>query len=420
MKKIFLITKLKTSNIGNEALSHEIISLFHEKLENCSINVNGRPSSLDGYQASILAKSDNPLQLFEKWSDEIVNKLKKEKEVEFKPNKGKVILLSDASDFKTDQWKAWLRPIKRWFNSKLIYSKSYEERAKMLKASDWIIYSGAGEVNDGNGSTNINDGNVFLRQLIEIRVAQKLGIKSAAINQSVNLKTTLFQSICAHVYGKMEKIIIRGNTTRENLINYGIPSSIIEVAPDSAINTKIDDSVKLKKNKNKVGFNISDKVKITDEEISRIITHLQSLGKEVVYCTNEPYGDMEIINKLEKKFNISNLGGNRSYKEYAAALAECDFVISARVHTNMLTLVSHTPIIPIEGSDFRLAELLEGFKYPIPISRSRDEGWVDQLLSEIDNLVVNNKYDFENYFTSVFDPCKKTSHRNATWLNDIK
>ena len=41
-----------------------------------------------------------------------------------------------------------------------------------------------------------------------------------------------------------------------------------------------------------------------------------------------------------------------------------DFVISARVHTNMLSMVSHTTIIPIEASDFRLAELLEGFEYP--------------------------------------------------------
>ncbi len=420
MKKIFLITKLKTSNIGNEALSHEIIRLFHEKVEDCIINVNGRPFGLDGYLASTLAKSDNPLQLFEKWTDEIVNKLRKENDVEFKPHKGSVILFSDVSDFKADQWKAWLRPIKRLYNSMLIYSKSYEKRAKVLKASEWIIYSGAGEVNDGNGSTNINDGNVFLRQLIEIRVAQKLGLKSAAINQSVYLKTKLFQSICAHVYSKMEKIIIRGKTTRENLINYGVPDSIIEIAPDSAINTTLDDSVILKKNKNRVGFNISDRVKISNEEIAKIIAHLHSLNKEVVFCTNEPYGDMEIINKFEKKFNISNMNVHRNYKEYAAGLAECDFIISARVHTNMLSLVSHTPIIPIEGNDFRLAELLEGFKYPIQIVKSREEGWVDQLLLEIDNVVVNKKYDFDNYFNSVFEPCRKLSYRNATWLNEIK
>ena len=420
MKKIFLVTKLKTTNIGNEALSHEIIKLFHDKVNDCSINVNGRPFGLYGYQAETLLKNDNPLKLFEKWTDDIINKINKENEVTFKAKKGEVVLYANETEFKIDKWKALLKPLKSWYNSMFVYTNAYVERAKILKASDWHVYSGAGEVNDGNGNNNINSGNVFLRQLIEIRVAQKLGIKTAAVNQSVNLNTALFQSICAHVYSKMEKIIIRGETTRKNLINYGVPEAIIEVAPDSAINTILDTTINLHKNKNKVGFNISDRVKISEKEISRIVSHLRALGKEVVFCTNEPYGDIEIIDMFAKKFNVPNISGHRNYKEYAMKLAECDCIISARVHTNMLSLVSHTIIIPIEGNDFRLAELLEGFKYPIPIIKSQTEGWTDKLLLEIDNVLVEKKYDFENYFKSIFEPCKKLSYRNATWMNDFK
>ena len=249
MKKIFLVTKLKTTNIGNEALSHEIIKLFHDKVNDCSINVNGRPFGLYGYQAETLLKNDNPLKLFEKWTDDIINKINKENEVTFKAKKGEVVLYANETEFKIDKWKALLKPLKSWYNSMFVYTNAYVERAKILKASDWHVYSGAGEVNDGNGNNNINSGNVFLRQLIEIRVAQKLGIKTAAVNQSVNLNTALFQSICAHVYSKMEKIIIRGETTRKNLINYGVPEAIIEVAPDSAINTILDTTINLHKNK---------------------------------------------------------------------------------------------------------------------------------------------------------------------------
>jgi polysaccharide pyruvyl transferase WcaK-like protein len=416
LKKVFLITKLKTSNIGNEALSYEIIKLFKDVAKEAIINVNGRPFGLDGYLPSRLLKVNDPINEFEKWTDKIVKKIKAEPNVEFEANDGKVILYQQKTDYKVDKWKSKLRPIKRFINSLFVYSNEYKKRASILKASNWLIYSGAGEVTDGYRG-DFNDAHVFLRQMIEIRVAQKLGINTAAVNQSIFVNQALSQKIIAHVYKNMKKIIIRGTSSRDALINYGVPADIIEMAPDSAINTHFENAGKVVKDKNIVGLNFSNHVKINEEQMGEILDYLTSIGKKVYYCTNEPIGDYALIETLSNKFNLPILDGFNNYNEYAQKLSEFDFVISARVHTNMLSMISHTTVIPIEGNDFRLHELLEGFQYPLMPVKSQENGWVNRLIQNIES-VRSGKYNFEEYFEQVFSVHKKKSIKNADWIND--
>jgi len=418
LKKIFLITKLKTTNTGNEALSQEIIKLFKNTVENTIINVNGRPSGLDGYMPSLLAKSSDPIALFENWTDKIVNKIKKEPRVAFKENNWSVQLMFDEtgsslSNKKFNKIKNSLKLIKRYFNSFFIYKNQYKKRAATLREADWLIYSGAGEVTDGH---SINDASVIVRQLVEIRVAQKLGLKTAAVNQSIFIKTDVIKNILTHVYNKMQHIVVRGQSSAKCLIEFGIYKELINIAPDSAINTDILPFPE--RNKNIVGFNITKDVKISDEEIGSIIAYLKQKNKRVVFCSNEVTGDAKIFRNIKEKFGVHSIGKHENYIEYTRQLAECDFVISTRVHTNMLALVSNTIIIPIEGTDFRLDELLTGFEYPISVLKSNETKWVDQLLREIDN-VLQNKYDFEEFFTVKLPKQISKSANNSIWLNDI-
>jgi hypothetical protein len=49
MKNVFLITKLITTYLGNEALSNEIIKLFSGISKDIILHVDGCPFGLDGY-----------------------------------------------------------------------------------------------------------------------------------------------------------------------------------------------------------------------------------------------------------------------------------------------------------------------------------------------------------------------------------
>lgn len=92
-------------------------------------------------------------------------------------------------------------------------------------------------------------------------------------------------------------------------------------------------------------------------------------------------------------------------------------MISARLHTNMLALVSHTPIIPIEGNVFKTTELLSQLQYPVATLDSSKPGWTDQLIKEID-LVSDKKYDLNNYFNAIFPGFKKAVKKNAAWIEN--
>jgi polysaccharide pyruvyl transferase WcaK-like protein len=414
MKKIFLITKLKTTNIGNEALSHEIIIMFKELVPGAVININGRPAGLDGYLPSKLYQAKDPIQAFETWTDHIVRKIKQEPDVQFKANQPKVVLYFEQKFFKRDKWKSKLKPLKRLYYSLLTYSNQYKERARQLKQADWLVYSGAGEVNDQHG--NIGNSHVLLRQLIELRVAQKLGVKTAAINQSIFILTPFFQKLAAHVYSKMEKIVVRGNASKNKLIEFGVPANLISTAPDSAVNTIIPVKSGNARSSNRVGVNFPSLSKISLEDIRKIVSHLRAAGKEPVFCTNEPLGDIPMINLLKEELGVEALSPSATYTDYAKKLSEMDFVISARVHTNMLSMVSHTTIIPIEASDFRLAELLEGFEYPLPIIKAHQPGWVEEVIAMVDQIMQDNSV-VDNYYNNRFQETRKKTLDNAIWIN---
>ena len=74
MKKVFLVTKLKTTNLGNQALSMELIKLFEEEVGKENLYVGGRPLGLFGYSIDKLKSSSDPVRLFESWADAVVKK----------------------------------------------------------------------------------------------------------------------------------------------------------------------------------------------------------------------------------------------------------------------------------------------------------------------------------------------------------
>ncbi len=123
-----------------------------------------------------------------------------------------------------------------------------------------------------------------------------------------------------------------------------------------------------------------------------------------------------MINLLKEELGVEALSPSATYTDYAKKLSEMDFVISARVHTNMLSMVSHTTIIPIEASDFRLAELLEGFEYPLPIIKAHQPGWVEEVIAMVDQIMQDNSV-VDNYYNNRFQETRKKTLDNAIWIN---
>lgn len=414
MPKIFLITKLKTTNVGNQALSEELIRLFTAHVGKDQLIIDGRPMGLDSYSEARIKSSTDPLKTFERWADAIVSKFASVPEIDFTPRTPSVTLLTgDHPQLRFEKIKARIRPLKRFLSRIKAYNAPYRNRLQRLQTCEWLVYSGAGEVGDNN---------VFLRQLIELRVAQKLGKKTAAVNQSVVIKTSVYQKLVAHVYGHMDKIVVRGDISRSNLISYGVTRDVFEIAPDTALNTTfhVKSAYLMREGFKKpvVGINFTPRVKLDFKKVEEIVKKIKESDRDIVFLTNEPFEDGPLGTELMRKFGVSLLRNPYDYVAYCSLLGELEFLISTRLHSNVLALVAGTPIIPIEGNVFKTTELLRQLQYPVPVVDPSSANWIDRVIQEMGNFNTN-LYDWEKYFEETLPVHKKRIAKNASWLQSV-
>jgi len=395
MKRILLSTKLKTTNIGNEALSNELIKLANQLSDkNTQFKVVGRPVGLDRYTNAKLPNG-NPVVEFEKIANKIASKAKQLANTEFKSSdldKSLTNLLSSTGNVvKTEKYRRIVRKIRKFFYGFLIYSKRYEERLKIFKSVDYYLYSGAGEVGKSD---------FFFRQLLDLRVAQLLGVKTCAINQSVEFPKGLNKDILVHVYSNMHKIVTRGEISKQVLKELGVPENIMFVCPDTAFRTKAKQIDKKDFQKN-IGINFTDKT-FKKEHVIPVIEDLIKKGYTMTFISNEPKGDLYIANFLKENYGIKYVMESLDYESYASSLSKYHFIISSRLHTNELSVTAGVPVIPIEGKIHKTHEVFSFIEYPIKV--------VDFNSAEYGRILSNGIEIMEKEFFNVQSWIKKNLH----------
>lgn len=379
MKRIIISTKLKTTNIGNEALSNELIKLASEFQNNeVQFKIVGRPFGLDRYTNAKLPVG-NPVDEFEKIAVRIANTSKKMESTEFKPSNfltTKTDLLStEGNVVKTEKYRRIARDFRKFLYGFILYSKTYEARLKIFKSVDYYLYSGAGEVGKSD---------FFFRQLLDLRVAQLMGVKTCAINQSVEFPKGLNKDILVHVYSNMHKIVTRGEISKVVLKELGVPENIMFVCPDTAFRTKATQLVKKDFQKN-IGINFTDKT-FKKEHVIPVIENLIKNGYKMTFVSNEPKGDLPIATFLQENYNIPYAMESLSYESYASSLSKFHYIISSRLHTNELSLTAGVPIIPIEGKIHKTREVFKFINYPVKAVDFNNENYGEVMQNEINNM----------------------------------
>ncbi|MEO7523982.1 MAG: polysaccharide pyruvyl transferase family protein [Ferruginibacter sp.] len=407
MKKVFLVTKLKTTNLGNQALSMELIKLFEENVGKENLYVGGRPLGLFGYSINKLKASADPAALFESWADAVIKKytpLKAASSV-FKSRVNNFDLTANKS-LRFEKFKMLFRPLKRSFDKLFLFNKQYVKRLNAINACDVFIYSGAGEASDNH---------VFLRQMLEIRIAQKLGKMTGAANQSVVVRDEAFKKVVKLVYGNMDRVVVRGNISKETIIETGVPRSKVFIAPDTAIKSspELND---VKKN-GMVGINFTPFIKFDYKDVTLIVEKLRQYNRDIVFVTNEPMGDIPIMEKFKADYNINVLENSADYLDFAKKIAGFEYIVGARLHTNVMALAVNVPVIAIEGLVWKTKELFEQFEYPLPSVNVNDAGWVNIVLDSIDKI-EKKQVDFNSYFKNVLVKYKEDVKNNVAWINN--
>ncbi|QBZ97869.1 polysaccharide pyruvyl transferase family protein [Flavobacterium sangjuense] len=383
MSNILISTKLKTTNIGNQALSDELILMAREfTTENNRFKVTGRPVGLDKYKFDSLDKL-NPVAHFEGIAQKIAEKARKLKKLTF-DNGDLAIVKTNLLDVegnivKTEKLRRIARKVRRFYYSFFLYSKKYENRLALYSNMDYYLYSGAGEIGFSD---------FFLRQLLDLRVAQLLGVKTCAINQSVELTEGIEKEILMHVYEKMHKIVVRGEISKTLLVSNNINQNIITVCPDTAFRNKVEIVPKKTFDKS-IALNITPKT-YDKYNYDTIIKKLLEHNYKITFVSNDPMGEKELAEQLHKKYNFPIIIKSLNYKEYSEFIKEFDVLISSRLHSCELALTAGVPVVPVEGNVHKTTEVLSFVEYPISVVNAKSDSFVEELWANI--LYVENNF----------------------------
>jgi len=223
-----------------------------------------------------------------------------------------------------------------------------------------------------------------------------------------------FKKIVKLVYGNMNQVVVRGNISRDTIIAAGVPKEKVVVAPDTAIKT--DPGTVLPKN-GKVGINFTPFIKFDYKDVALIVDKLHEYNREIVFVTNEPLGDVPIMQKFKANYNIDVLENATDYLDFAKKVSAFEYIVGARLHANVMALAVNVPVIAIEGLVWKTKELFDQFEYPLPSVNVNDEGWVDSVLESIDKI-EKKQIDFNYYFKNVLVKHKDDVRNNVAWINN--
>ncbi len=407
MKKILISTKLKTTNIGNQALSDELSKLAEDmKSKENYYKILGRPFGLDKYTIHDLDRS-NLLKDFEKTANEIFVSTKSlpNEAYNFSVNTiyTKTDLLNvDGSIVKTEKLRRLARKLRKFILRFKNYAPAYKERLTLYKDFEYYLYSAAGEVSEQD---------YFYRQLLDLRVAQLMGLKVCAINQSIELPIGLYNEILIYVYSKMHSIIVRGDISKQFLLQAGVEPSKISVAPDTAFLCKAKGFSKRQVIK-KIAVNFTPKTYIEDH-VNPFLQRLINDGYELTFITNDPFSDKAVGSKLETDLGIPVCLQSLDYANYVEFICDFDLVISSRLHTNELALIGGVPILPIEGNMHKTTEVLAYVNYPSKVVSSISESYGSDLTNSFNDIKTNYS-EKQDWFDLALNETKVKSRENLT------
>lgn len=386
--KVALITKLRTVNSGNQAVSNELIALAQESFRKDDILCLESTSFFKKVRSNELIRAEeNAFTLFESWADEILNRFTSGLP---EPSRGGWNAIPSAKMVSKTEASMKLIPLKRKLRGLMASLPSLNDqlgndnlmRIKYLRAADLVIYNPAGQMHSERGAFDVP-----LQELVELRILQKLGCRIGVINHSVEIREPTLLSLTGRLYSGFDFIVVRDEISRQILAQVQVPDSKIQVLPDLAFLTNppkqhsalFDVHNSLGPNDH-VGIAVGH---LTSEanllEWEKIILGLQQRGKRITFISNAIAQDLPIAKRFQKKFSIGVIQEVLNYKEYLELLAGFELIITSRLHTGILGLVGNTPIIPIEQSFHRIRGLFQSIEYPVLAVSQSNPGWAESV-----------------------------------------
>jgi polysaccharide pyruvyl transferase WcaK-like protein len=361
-----LITKLDTTNLGNEILSAEMVALVRRE----GFAVLGRPLDLHRYRISRLPTDPlGAVATFSAWADTLSTAFGVVRLVPVQAPRPSEPLVRTRGEAQVAASKQGPRALWSRLAEYLPFGPRYLARLSVLRTAEAVIYSGAGEVGEYDP---------FLRQALELEVLLRFGVRVHAVNHSVVTETPRMDAILRHIYRRFTSVVVRGEQSREKLLALGVAEHRVTVAPDTAWRVT---RVEVEKTP---GLHVGITVNGFSAELdawTTIALGLKRLGARVIFLTSDPGYDLAAGRFLAERAGVEMAPQASQAEAYRRALGKLDLVISERLHTAVMAVVQGVHVIPIERGVHKTSEVFSVFGDGVEVVRP-DPGWPNEVLKQ--------------------------------------
>ena len=374
--EIVLITRVRTSNQGNQALSRAWANELRRAFPGQPLRLLERcPKYLTQFSLAHLERSGDPVARFEAIAQRLCS-LAPTGDCAGPTGEQEVVLdlmRRPPRYFADFRARFRLRRLLIWLGFE---TAGYGKRLAAFRRAALVVFNPAGEFFVGARD-------VALLHLLDIRVAQLLGARVAVVNLSLEATDPTLDRIVPYVFDKCDLISFRDDESPARYLAMGGRRTVLTV-PDLAIVTHCPpQSPASRRAAPHVGIAIhTDHARLRNQSESwvNVLFRLKENGILPTLISNDWSTDEPFYAHLMGRTGVGVDGIGLDASDYVEFLGNFDAIITSRMHTAVLSVVAGTPFVAIEPGGFKMAGVLSklGILEP-PLSTDAPQ-WVDRLV----------------------------------------
>ena len=374
---IALITRTRTANQGNQALSIAWQDLLADTFPGGEVRLFERcPTYLKRYGFEQFARAKDPVALLDRIAGSLVAKAS--------PTADRDHSVASVTLDRT------IRPIVRWLGLRQrlnlrgrllalgLGETDFLDRLAQLRSMNLVVMNPAGEFHrHASGAA--------LQYLIEARCLQLAGVPLAIVNLSVETDHPVLLSLCDHVFANSRMVELRDHESVAQLRAAGFEPDAV-VLPDAVILCDIERGQA--DGTEGVAFAINgyharslDLFDQTADVMDRI-----AATRRVVLTSNEWSPDERIWNGEERLASYEREGAFLDHDDYARFLGRYGVVVSSRLHSCVLGMHGGVPVIALEMDSFKLSGFFNMIGMAEHVIRADTADWQEQLIRKIEDF----------------------------------
>jgi polysaccharide pyruvyl transferase WcaK-like protein len=375
--EVVLITRLRTFNKGNQALSAAWLELLRQAFPDSVIRVlERRPPHLLQYSLAQIARSRDPFRSFDELTTNLA-RLAPGAHFIADPDPDPRIVLDEASPvpmhFPALRQRLNLRG---WAARAGRYRHAYLGRLAACQRARLVVVNPAGEFFPRSPEP-------AFYHLLDAHIAHKLGRPTAIVNHTMDIDDPTLRALIPRIYRDLTLVGFRDCKSVEAFRAMGGDLGNVVVTPDLALTSKVEPSGARRHGAVAVAINVPEAAErgYAAQWID-VIRGLQGKGFEVVLVSNELPSDQAFYEQLRRQLGVATEGQSLDFDRYAALLGTFDVVVTSRMHTGVLAMLGGAPIVPVEGASFKITGMVQELGLAMAVIRPPDPGWIDAVVAQ--------------------------------------